>query len=337
MTSVLVIAELLDGKVRKSTNSSITFARTASAGGGSFAILAMGAGAKGAASELTGYGASKVITVDDPSLTNPLCEHFAPTIAAVAKSGGYGTVVFTASSFGKDIAPRVAAKLGAGYAPDIAGVKVDNGDGTSPASPERGPGRREVYKRPMFAGNAFGYCEITTAVRVVSVRQSEFTAAEPSGGTSPVEAAALAGADPAASRVAFVSLEAGKSERPDLGEARVVVSGGRALKEKFAEVLDPLANLLGAAVGASRAACDAGYAPAELQVGQTGRVVAPQLYFAIGISGAIQHLAGMKSSKTIVCINKDPDAPIFQVADYGLVADLFVAVPELIAELKKQA
>jgi electron transfer flavoprotein alpha subunit len=323
MSQVLVIAELADGKVRKSTNSAITFAKTVSQGGGSFAILAIGAGAKAATSQLTGYGASKVITVDDPSLANPVCELFAPTIAAVAKSGGFGTVVVTASSFGKDIAPRVAAKLGAGYAPDIAGVKVDSG--------------KEVYKRPMFAGNAYGYCEITTPVRVVSVRQSEFTAAEPSGGASPVEAASLAPADPAASRVTFVSLEAGKSERPDLGEARVVVSGGRALKEKFAEVLDPLANLLGAAVGASRAACDAGYAPAELQVGQTGRVVAPQLYFAIGISGAIQHLAGMKSSKTIVCINKDPDAPIFQVADYGLVADLFVAVPELIAELKKQA
>jgi electron transfer flavoprotein alpha subunit len=323
MSQTLVVAELHEGKVRKSTNSAITFARAVAHDGGSFAILAIGAGAKGAAAELIAYGASKVITVDDPSLANAICEHFAPTIAAVAKAGGYGTVVMTASSFGKDIAPRVAAKLGAGYASDVAGAKLEGG--------------KEVYKRPMFAGNAYGYCEIPTAIRVVSVRQSEFPAAEPSGGASPVETASLAAADPAASRVEFVSLEPGKSERPDLGEARVVVSGGRALKEKFAEVLDPLANLLGAAVGASRAACDAGYAPAELQVGQTGRVVAPQLYFAIGISGAIQHLAGMKSSKTIVCINKDPDAPIFQVADYGLVADLFVAVPELVAELKKQA
>ena len=217
--------------------------------------------------------------------------------------------------------PRVAAKLGAGYAADISGVKAEGG--------------KLVYRRPVYAGNAYGTCELLTATQVVTVRQSEFTAAEPSGGASPVEAVATAPADAAAARVEFVGLEAAKSERPDLGEARVIVSGGRALKEKFAEVLDPLATLLGAAVGASRAACDAGYAPPELQVGQTGRVVAPQLYFAIGISGAIQHLAGMKGSKTIVAINKDADAPIFQVADYGLVADLFVAVPELITELKK--
>jgi electron transfer flavoprotein alpha subunit len=173
-------------------------------------------------------------------------------------------------------------------------------------------------------------------VQVISVRQSEFTAAEPSGGASPVEDAALAAKDPAAERVEFVSLDAAKSERPDLGEARVIVSGGRALKEKFAEVLDPLAGLLGAAVGASRAACDAGYAPAELQVGQTGRVVAPKLYFAIGISGAIQHLAGMKGSKTIVAINKDEEAPIFQVADFSLTAKWEEAIPKLIELIKQR-
>ncbi len=320
MHNVLVVAEIAGGVVKKSTMSAISFARTVAQGGGSFAVLALGAGAKGAAASLTGYGASKVLVGDDASLSAQVCERFAPTIAAVAK-GGFDVVVVTASSFGKDVAPRVAAKLGAGYAPDISAVSTKDG--------------KLSYKRPIFAGNAYGHCEIATASQVVSVRQSEFPAAEPSGGASPVESVALAPKDPAADRVEFVSLEAGKSERPDLGEARVVVSGGRALKEKFAEVLDPLASLLGAAVGASRAACDAGYAPPELQVGQTGRVVAPQLYFAIGISGAIQHLAGMKGSKTIVAINKDPDAPIFQVADYGLVADLFVAVPELITELKK--
>jgi electron transfer flavoprotein alpha subunit len=173
-------------------------------------------------------------------------------------------------------------------------------------------------------------------VHVVSVRQTEFAAAEPSGGASPVETAPKAADDAAAARVEFLNVEVGKSERPDLAEARVVVSGGRSLKEQFKQVLEPLADALGAAVGASRAACDAGYAPPELQVGQTGRTVAPQLYVAVGISGAIQHIAGMKGSKYIVAINKDPDAPIFQIADYGLVADLFVAVPELVKELKAQ-
>jgi electron transfer flavoprotein alpha subunit len=318
MANILVVAEMHEGKVRKATHSAITFAKQV---GAPFSILVLGQGAKAAAAEVTGFGAAKVLACDDAYLGNPLAERIAPTVASVAKSGGFDVVVVTASSYGKDIAPRVAAKLGAGYATDISGVTNEGG--------------KLSYKRPVFAGNAYGTCELTTPVQVVSVRQSEFAAAEPSGGSSPVEDVALAAKDPAAERIEFVSLDAAKSERPDLGEARVIVSGGRALKEKFSEVLDPLATLLGAAVGASRAACDAGYASPELQVGQTGRVVAPQLYFAIGISGAIQHLAGMKGSKTIVAINKDPDAPIFQVADYGLVADLFVAVPELITELKK--
>ncbi len=316
MTTTLVVAEVVEGKVKKGSLSAIAFAK---ATGGTFSILVPGAGAAGAAQEVTGFGAEKIIVVDDASLGNQIAEHFAPTIAALAAN--FDVTVLTATSFGKDVAPRVAAKLNAGYASDISGVKVE--------------GDKLLYKRPMYAGNTFGWANITTPKQIVSVRQSEFAPAEPSGGASPIENAALAPADAAASRVEFVSLEASKSERPDLGEAGVIVSGGRALKEKFAEVLDPLANLLGAAVGASRAACDAGYAPAELQVGQTGRVVAPKLYFAIGISGAIQHIAGMKSSKTIVAINKDAEAPIFQIADYGLVADLFTAVPELVAELKK--
>lgn len=320
MSNILVIAELHDGHVRKSAHSAIQFAKQT---GFPFSILVLGHGAKTGAAELAAFGAAKILTADDPYLDKPVAERFAPTIAEVAKSGGFDVLVLTASSFGKDVAPRVAAKLGAGYAPDISGVKVDGG--------------KLMYRRPMFAGNAFGTAQITTPLQVVTVRQSEFAPAEPSGGASPVESVALPAKDAAAERVEFVALGEAKSERPDLGEAKVVVAGGRALKEQFAAVLDPLAGLLNAAVGASRAACDAGFAPPELQVGQTGRVVAPKLYFAIGISGAIQHLAGMKGSKTIVAINKDPDAPIFQVADYGIVADLFVAVPELIAELKKQA
>jgi electron transfer flavoprotein alpha subunit len=318
MANVLVVAEMLDEKVRKSTHSAITFAKLT---GFSYSILVVGKGAKTAAAEITAFGAQKVLACDDPYVAQPMAERIAPTVADIARGGGYDVVVITASSFGKDLAPRVAAKLGAGYAPDISGVRAE--------------GAKLSYKRPVFAGNAFATCQVTTPIQVVTVRQSEFSAAEPAGGASPVEPVALSAKDPAAERVEFIGLEAAKSERPDLGEARVIVSGGRALKERFAEVLDPLASLLGAAVGASRAACDAGYAPPELQVGQTGRVVAPKLYFAIGISGAIQHLAGMKGSKTIVAINKDPDAPIFQVADYGLVADLFTAVPELITELKK--
>lgn len=316
MSNVLVIAELSEGKIRKSTHSAIHFAKQV---GGTFSILVLGANAKAAASEVAAFGAAKILACESAELANPLVERFAPAVAAAA--AGFDVIAVTASSFGKDLAPRLAAKLGAGYAPDISAVKVDGG--------------KLTYKRPIYAGNAYAWCELTTQVQVVSVRQSEFAAAEPSGGASPIEAIAAAPADAAASRVQFIGIEAAKSERPDLGEARVIVSGGRALKEKFAEVLDPLATLLGAAVGASRAACDAGFAPAELQVGQTGRVVAPALYFAIGISGAIQHLAGMKGSKTIVAINKDADAPIFQVADYGLVADLFTAVPELVSELKK--
>jgi electron transfer flavoprotein alpha subunit len=318
--NLLVVSELLDGHVRKSTHSAITFAKRA---GAPFSILVLGAGAKAAAAEVTAFGAQKVLACEDASIKGHVAEQHAPTIAKVAKEGGFDVIVATASSFGKDVMPRVAAKLGAGYAPDVSGVSTGK------------EGGKLVYKRPIYAGNAYATCELTTSIQVVTARQSEFAAAEASGGASPIESVSAAPADPAAARVEYLGLEAAKSERPDLGEARVIVSGGRALKEQFAQVLDPLASLLGAAVGASRAACDAGYAPAELQVGQTGRVVAPQLYFAIGISGAIQHLAGMKGSKTIVAINKDPDAPIFQVADYGLVADLFQAVPELVTELKK--
>ncbi|MDC3953445.1 electron transfer flavoprotein subunit alpha/FixB family protein [Polyangium jinanense] len=315
MADVLVVAEVAEGKLKKTTHSAITFAQKAAATiGGTFSILVIGDGAGKAAAEAQGFGAAKILVVEDASLKNYLAERYAPTVAAIGKN--YGVVVGTASAYGKDLLPRVAARLGAGYASDITEVIADGG--------------ALKYKRPMFAGNAFGIASISTPIQVVSVRQSAFAAAEPTGGQSPVETVAYAGPSKAAERVEFVSFDQVKSARPELTEARVVVSGGRALKEKFNQVLDPLADALGAAVGASRAACDAGYAPSDLQVGQTGKIVAPQLYFAIGISGAIQHLAGMKGSKVIVAINKDADAPIFQVADYGLVADLFTTVPELV-------
>jgi len=186
----------------------------------------------------------------------------------------------------------------------------------------------------MFAGNAFGICQMSSDIDVVSVRQSAFDAAESGDGSASIEKVTVEAASAGAARVEWVKLDQVKSTRPELAEADVVISGGRALKEQFYEVLDPLADLFGAAIGASRAACDAGYCAPDLQVGQTGKVVAPGLYFAIGISGAIQHIAGMKSSKVIVAINKDADAPIYQITDYGLVADLFKAVPELVEKLK---
>jgi electron transfer flavoprotein alpha subunit len=321
MADILVVAELTaDGKVRKTTHSAITMAKQAlPALGGSFSILVMGANAKAAAADLTGFGAAKVLVCEDASLANYLAEQYAPTVAEVGK--GYGLIVACASSFGKDLLPRVAAKLDAAYAGDCSGLSVN--------------GNKVVFKRPMFAGNVFGYVELGTAIQVATARQSEFEPAAASGGASPIESVAKAAPGGAAARIEHVSLEAVKSERPELGEAGIVVSGGRALKEKFFDVLDPLADVLGAAIGASRAACDAGYAPGDLQVGQTGKIVAPKLYFAIGISGAIQHVAGIKGSKTIVAINKDPEAPIFQLADYGLVADLFQVVPALVEELKK--
>ena len=319
MADVLVVAEIGDGKLKKTTHSAVTFAKDAAAAlGGAFHLLVIGQGASSAADEAAKLGAAKVLVADDASLATYTAERYAPTVAEVGK--GYAVIVGTASAFGKDLLPRVAAKLSAGYAGDISAVITEGG--------------KLSYKRPMFAGNAYGIAVVTTPIHVVSVRQSEFSPAEASSSVSPIEKVAVSPASNAAARVEFVSLESVKSERPELGEARVIVAGGRALKERFKEILDPLADTLGAAVGASRAACDAGYAASDLQVGQTGKVVAPSLYFAVGISGAIQHLAGMKGSKVIVAINKDGEAPIFQVADYGLVADLFTAVPELVKAIQ---
>ncbi len=319
MPNVLVVAELGGGETLKNaTLAAISFAKQAApALGGAFDILVLGSSTQAAAQALAAHGAGKVLSCEDASLKDYVAEHYAPTVAQVAQ--GYSLVVATASTFGKDLLPRVAARLDAGYAGDCAAVSADGG--------------KLTYKRPMFAGNTFGYCQLSTGIQVATVRQSEVEPDAPGGGSSPIEAVAKVAPSGAAGRVEFVSLDAVKSERPELTDASTIVSGGRALKEKFFEVLEPLADKLGAAMGASRAAVDAGYCPGDFQVGQTGKIVAPQLYFAIGISGAIQHIAGMKSSKVIVAINKDPDAPIFQLADYGLVQDLFVAVPELVEKL----
>ena len=281
-------------------------------------MIVGGPNAKTSASQLASYGAQKLLICADASLSNYLAERYAPVVASAAK--GFDVIVGTASSFGKDLMPRVAARLDAAYAADCSDILAEGG--------------KLTFKRPMFAGNAFGFCSLESNPQVLSVRQSEFEPAEPSGGQSPLADVPLTAPGAAAQRVEFVSLDQLKTERPELAEARVVVSGGRALKDQFFQVIEPLADSLGAAIGASRAACDAGYAPGDFQVGQTGKVVAPELYIAVGISGAIQHIAGMKSSKVIVAINKDAEAPIFQIADYGLVADLFQAVPELVQALR---
>jgi len=318
MTDVLVIAEFGEGKLKRTTHSAVTFAKEVATGlGGSYSILVMGKGLDGAAEELSKLGAAKVLVADDASLETYLAEKFVPTVAAVAKD--YGVVVGTASAFGKDLLARVAGALDSGYAADVTGLVVEDG--------------KLVYQRPMFAGNAYGLCTLA-GTQVVSVRQSAFSPAEPGDGGAAIEKVAVAAPSAGIDRIEFVSFDQVKSERPELTEADVVISGGRALKDKFYTVLDPLADLFGAAIGATRAACDAEYCGPDLQVGQTGKVVAPNLYFAIGLSGAIQHVAGMRSSKVIVAINKDPEAPIFQIADYGLVEDLFKAVPELVEKLK---
>jgi electron transfer flavoprotein alpha subunit len=318
MTDVLVVAELMDKGLRRNTLAAVTLAKQIASGtGGAFDILAIGDGAQSAAAQAAKFGARKVLVAEVSG--GYTAERYAPTVAEAAK--GYGVVTATASTYGKDLLPRVAARLGAGYVADIRRANVDGG--------------KISYQRPMYAGNVFGTLSVTTAIQVVSVRQSEFEVAAEAGGASPTEAVNAA-SDGAAANVEFVSLQSQKSARPELGEAQIVVSGGRALKssENFKLVLEPLVDALGAAMGASRAAVDAGYVPGDLQVGQTGKVVAPDLYIAVGISGAIQHLAGMKGSKTIVAINKDKEAPIAQVADYFLVADLFQAAPEMAQKVK---
>jgi len=258
-------------------------------------------------------GVSKVLHADAAGLAHGLAENLAAQVLALA--AGYTHIVFPATAGGKNVAPRVAAKLDVGQVSDI--TRVDSPD---------------TFERPIYAGNAMATVQATDAVKVITVRTTGFDAAAAQGGTATVEGVAAVG-DSGKSQ--YVGSEIAKNDRPELTAAKVIVSGGRALgsSEKFAEVMTPLADKLGAAMGASRAAVDAGYAPNDWQVGQTGKIVAPQLYVACGISGAIQHLAGMKDSKVIVAINKDPEAPIFSVADYGLEADLFAAVPELVSQL----
>jgi len=277
--------------------------------GGDVHVLVAGSGAKAAAEQAAKLaGVAKVLVADDASLANNLAEPLAALIVSLA--GSYDTIVAAATSVGKNVMPRVAALLDVSQVSEI--IEVVSAD---------------IFKRPIYAGNAIQTVQTTEAKRVITVRTAAFASAA-EGGSAAIESVSAA-ANPSVS--SFVADALSSSDRPELTSAKIIISGGRALgsSEKFQEVILPVADKLGAAVGASRAAVDAGYAPNDWQVGQTGKVVAPDLYIACGISGAIQHLAGMKDSKVIVAINKDEEAPIFQVADYGLVADLFDALPEL--------
>ncbi|MBI5011832.1 electron transfer flavoprotein subunit alpha/FixB family protein [Methylocystis hirsuta] len=310
--TILLLAETAGDAIAPATAKALTAAKEI---GGPIHVLIVGPGLKGAAEQAAKLaGVEKVLVAEDASLDHVLAETVAALIVSLA--GAYDVIIAPSTSATKNVLPRVAALLDVMQVSDI--IKVVSAD---------------TFERPIYAGNAIQTVRAKDAKKVITVRTTAFAAA-PEGGSAPVEAIA-APADPGVS--AFKSEELAKSERPELTSARIILSGGRALgsAENFQKVLDPVATRLNAAIGASRAAVDAGYAPNDLQVGQTGKAVAPDLYIAAGISGAIQHLAGMKDSKVIVAINKDEEAPIFQVADYGLVADLFTALPELEAELAK--
>jgi electron transfer flavoprotein alpha subunit len=310
MTS-LVIAEHDNTAIKPATLNTISAALQC---GGDVHVLVAGHNANAAAAAAAQIaGVTKVIHADEAGLAHGLAENVTAQVLSIA--AGYSHLVFAATASGKNIAPRVAAKL------DVAQVS----DITKVLSPD-------TFERPIYAGNAVATVQATDATKVLTVRTTGFDPVSSTGGSAAVETLAAVAA---ATSVQFLGAEIARNDRPELTSAKIIVSGGRALgsSEKFNEIITPLADKLGAAMGASRAAVDAGYAPNDWQVGQTGKIVAPQLYVACGISGAIQHLAGMKDSKVIVAINKDAEAPIFSVADYGLVADLFVAVPELVKAL----
>jgi electron transfer flavoprotein alpha subunit len=307
----LVVAEHDNASLKPATLNTVTAAAQC---GGDVHVLVAGHNAAAAAQAAAQIaGVSKVIHADDAGLAHGLAENVAAQVLAIAPA--YSHILFAATASGKNVAPRVAASLDVAQISDI--TQVISAD---------------TFERPIYAGNAIATVQSLDAVKVITVRTTGFDPAAAQGGAAAIESAAAADGG---GKSRYVGSEIAKSDRPELTAAKIIVSGGRALgsAEKFNEVMTPLADKLGAAMGASRAAVDAGYAPNDWQVGQTGKIVAPQLYVAAGISGAIQHLAGMKDSKVIVAINKDAEAPIFSVADYGLEADLFAAVPELVAKL----
>lgn len=312
MTS-LVIAEHDNQSLKAATLNAVTAALSC---GGDVHLLVAGHQASPAVEAAKQVaGVAKVIHADAPHLENQLGENLAEQVLALAAN--YSHILAPATAVGKNTLPRVAAKLDVAQVSEI--TKVISAD---------------TFERPIYAGNAIATVQATDATKVITVRTTGFDAAAATGGSATIETIV---ATPDTAKSIFAGREVSKSDRPELATAKAIVSGGRGLgsSEQYHAIIEPLADQLGAALGASRAAVDAGYVPNDYQVGQTGKIVAPQLYVAVGISGAIQHLAGMKDSKVIVAINKDPEAPIFSVADYGLVADLFTAVPELVAELGK--
>ncbi len=309
---ILVLAEHDNVSLKPSTLNTVTAARKI---GGEIAVLVAGHDCRAAAEQAAKVvGVAKVLIADDAAYGHHLAENVAPLLSRLA--AGYSHVLAPASTYGKNILPRAAALLDVAQISDISGVES-----------------ADIFTRPIYAGNAIATVQSKDKIKAITVRTTAFDPAPAEGGSAAIEAI---GAGPASDLASFLRLEQVKNERPELTTARIVVSGGRGMQagENF-KLLEAIADTLNAAVGASRAAVDAGFVPNEYQVGQTGKIVAPELYIAVGISGAIQHLAGMKDSKVIVAINKDEEAPIFQVADYGLVADLFKALPELAAELKK--
>jgi len=322
MPEILAILEVKDpARLRPASLHVISFAeRLARELGTTFSVVVLGHRIQQAVESARAFGANHVYAIDDPLFQDPLAERLVPTLRTVVEHLDAKYVLGAATSMGKDLLPRLAERLGSAYVSDCVGTELRT-DGV-------------VWKRPVCAGNAIAHCVSSTPRTVVSIRHSQFDAAQPNGSSSPVIRLEAQPAEPASANVEFLGYEAVDNPRPELSEAKVVVSGGRALAGRFFEVLDPLADTLGAALGATRAACDAGFAPGDFQVGQTGKVVSPELYLAVGISGAVQHLAGMKGSKVIVAINSDPKAPIVSLADYSVIGDLFELGPELVTELR---
>ena len=323
MPNILVLAEHDNRQLKLATLSAVAFAhRVVAEAGGLFDVLVIGENVGGTAELLRAYGASAVLVADHAQLQHPVADKYAQVIADVAKQRGMTLVVGAASTFSKDILPRAAALLDAGMLSDVIDVRM--------------AGDEFIFKRVMFAGNVIATVKLDGAVKFLTVRASAFANAPKGTESSPILAVPIeAGRLPAF--IEYGGQEAKQTGRPDSTEARVVVSGGRAIKnaEDFERLIGGLADALGGAVGSSRALVDAGITPNSLQVGQTGKIVAPELYIAVGISGAIQHLAGMKDTKVIVAINKDLEAPVFEVADYGLVGDVYQVVPELVEKLRK--